>query len=339
MAFVINASDITHFEALSAPRSITEIIPSESVTESPSYYHPSVGKIKFSKLSTGYMQVTDMRFELLNDFELHDVDSTDTININFFLNGSLDTTFSGLCHEFNMRPNFHNLVYSPEGRDVSRVSGAQNVEMLHISLQRDFFVSCLGHDDVWGEHILENLRMERPFVGSKINPETTPQMTRLIQTFRSYSEPDPMRILLMQSRILELLALQINQFRAPAIIPMDIRPDEAEKLHQLKTFLDSNFLSDLSLTQLSKVCLLNEFKVKRGFKILFGTTVFNYLRKLRMEYASSMLTYSSTSIDEVADALGYEHTQHFSTAFKKYIGVSPSIYQKKGRAIHHHRAI
>jgi len=333
MAFVVKASDIINFETMPVPKSEAEITHSRSVTSSPSYHHPSIGKIKFAQLCTPYMQVTDMRFELLNDFELHDVDSTDTININFFLHGSLDTTFSGLGHELNMRPNFHNLVYSPEGKDISRVSGAQNVEMLHISLQRDFFISCLGDGDPWTDRILQEIRHERPFSGCKINPESTPHMMRLIDTFRSNTETGPMQNLLMQSRILELLALQMDQFRAPSPIHEDIRHDEAEKLHQLKTYLDANFLSELNLAQLSKVCLLNEFKVKKGFKLLFGTTVFSYLRKLRMEYASQLLVNCRMSIDEVADILSYEHAQHFSIAFKKYMGVSPSAYQHRGKSV------
>jgi len=272
-----------------------------------------------------------MRFEILGDFELRDVDSTDTININFFRNGSLDTTFAGLSHELKMRPDFHNLVYSPEGKDVSRVHRAQTVEMLHISLQRDFFISCLGNPDPWSDRVLDDLQHERPFSGNKINPEITPHMKVLIEGVRNTSETEPMRNLLIQSKALELLALQIGQFRTASSINEEVRHDEAEKLYQLKAYLEANFLSDLNLTQLSKICLLNEFKVKKGFKILFGTTVFNYLRKLRMEHAAQILRNNAISIDEVADILGYEHAQHFSIAFKKYMGVSPSLYQGKGK--------
>ena len=138
---------------------------------------------------------------------------------------------------------------------------------------------------------------------------------------------------MIQSRILELLALQMDQFRTPTPVHEDIRQDEAEKLHLLKTYLDANFLSELNLTELGKICLLNEFKIKKGFKLLFGITVFNYLRKLRMEHAAQILTNNSTPVDEVADILGYEHSQHFSIAFKKYMGVSPSLYKSKGKSV------
>jgi len=330
MAFVINASDIMDFGTMPAPKSMQKIIQPDPQNTAPRYFHAAVGLIDFSHMATSYMHVTDMKFNTLGDFELHDVDSMDTININFFINGSLDTSFAGLSHDFKMRPMQHNLVYSPESKDVSYVSANQTVEMLHISLQKDFFISCLGTSDSWSERILNELLHERPFSGNRHNPATTPYMMRLIDAVRNNKETGSMKNLMIQSRILELLALQMEQFRVPQPIHEELRHDETEKLYQLKTYLDTHFLSDLSLTQLSKECLLNEFKVKRGFKLLFGTTVFNYLRKLRMEYAGNMLTCCPVSIDEVADALGYEHSQHFSIAFKKYMGISPSVYQSKG---------
>ncbi|WP_254412142.1 helix-turn-helix domain-containing protein [Dyadobacter diqingensis] len=332
MAFVINAADIISFEALPAPKSVTDSIPVKPVT-APGYFHPSVGRINFAHIATPYMQVTDMRFEMHNDSELRDVDSTDTININFFMKGRLDTCFSGLSHELNMRPNYHNLVYSPEGKDVSRIAANQEVEMLHISLQRDFFLSCLDISDTWSDRVIDDLQHNRPFSGNRNNPETTPYMLRLIDSIRNTNETGPMRNLLLQSRILELLALQMEQFRRTVSVHEEIRADEAEKLHLLKNYLDTNFLADLNLTQLSRICLLNEFKVKKGFKLLFNTTVFNYLRKLRMEYAGNLLANCTLSVDEIASILNYEHSQHFSIAFKKYMGVSPSAYQNKGRPV------
>jgi AraC family transcriptional activator of pyochelin receptor len=329
MAFVINASDLMHLEVIPSRKSETKSFQTGPSTDS-SYFHPSMGRIHFSHLATSYMQVTNMQFEMLHDSELRDVDTMDTININFFIKGRLDTRFAGLSHELNMRPNYNNLVYAPEARDVSRIAANQSVEMLHISLQKDFFLSCLDISDPWSERITANLYHNRPFCGSKVNPETTPYMGLLIDSIRNKNETGPMRNLMLQSRLLELLAFQLDQFRITVPGHEDIRADEAEKLHRLKNYLDSHFLSDLNLAQLSKICLLNEFKVKKGFKILFNITVFNYLRKLRMEYAGNLLTNFPLSIDEIAGILSYEHPQHFSIAFKKYMGISPTEYRNKG---------
>jgi len=66
------------------------------------------------------------------------------------------------------------------------------------------------------------------------------------------------------------------------------------------------------------------------------SSVFNYLRKVRMEYAVNLLHDQALSVDEVADILGYAHSQHFSSAFKSVMGVNPSTFQeskKRYRAI------
>ena len=109
----------------------------------------------------------------------------------------------------------------------------------------------------------------------------------------------------------------------------ELRADETEKLHYLKKYLDANFLSEHTLAELSRYCLLNEFKVKRGFKLLFQTSVFSYLKRLRMDYAGNLLQKKGLTVDEVSEILGYEHAQHFSTAFKNYMGISPSAYRKQ----------
>lgn len=202
------------------------------------------------------------------------------------------------------------------------------MEMFLISLDKTFFASILGQSDQWSERILTDLYHGRPFSAIAGTQTVTPQMFCLIDEIRNCDVQGPMRNLLIQSRVLELLALEVGQFSTSPIANDTLRPDEVNKLHQLRAYLDTNFLTELSLAQLSRVCLLNEFKVKKGFKQLFGTTVFSYVRTLRMEYAGRLLRNCAVSIDDVADALGYEHAQHFSIAFKKYTGVTPSQYQR-----------
>ena len=125
-----------------------------------------------------------------------------------------------------------------------------------------------------------------------------------------------------------LPSFEAFQFRGPERADT-ISAADTDKFHQLKYFLDTHFLEEYSLAELSRICLLNEFKVKKGFKELFGTTVFGYLRKLRMDYADRLLLDASRSVEEVSDLLGYEHAQHFSIAFKKYRGVNPSTIKSK----------
>jgi AraC-like DNA-binding protein len=292
-------------------------------------YYPKVGSISFRSELFPHMHLMNIHWSSEQPVELWDTASADTININFHLSGNLDTQFSGLKHELNMRPRKHNLVYSPEGGFVNKIASGLPIEMFHLSVDKQFFISAIGSDDSWSEKVQNDLMHNRPFVGVQGTLDIMPQMLRLISDIKSTDLHAPMRNLMIQSKLLELLALQIGQVRGPVQRDSELRADEVEKLYKLRSFLDSNFLSDLTLSQLSRTCLLNEFKVKRGFKALFGQTVFGYLRKLRMDYAQRLLLDSKLTVEEVASELGYEHAQHFSTAFKKFTGRNPSSLQSK----------
>ena len=68
----------------------------------------------------------------------------------------------------------------------------------------------------------------------------------------------------------------------------------------------------------------NEFTLKKGFKELFGTTVFNFWNDAKMAEAKKMLLNGSMNVSEVSDLVGYKNPRHFSAAFKRKYGMIPS---------------
>jgi AraC family transcriptional regulator, transcriptional activator of the genes for pyochelin and ferripyochelin receptors len=79
-----------------------------------------------------------------------------------------------------------------------------------------------------------------------------------------------------------------------------------------------------SLSELARIVGINEYKLKRGFKEMFGTTVFGYLSDARLEIAKNDIMQRKKSISEIAMDLGYSSVQHFSLSFKKKYGYSPT---------------
>lgn len=63
------------------------------------------------------------------------------------------------------------------------------------------------------------------------------------------------------------------------------------------------------------------------FKTETGVTFTDYLLRLRMEKAKELMKNPNTRIYEAAQMVGYENIPYFSTAFKKYTGMSPSEYR------------
>ena len=79
---------------------------------------------------------------------------------------------------------------------------------------------------------------------------------------------------------------------------------------------------------------LNDYKLKQGFRHLFGKTVFGYLRDYRMEQAQHLLQQSNLTITQVAAQVGYRNPEAFSTAFRRTFAISPKAYPLGQRGSH-----
>lgn len=123
----------------------------------------------------------------------------------------------------------------------------------------------------------------------------------------------------------------LMHFQVQAIPAQHIPAADLQRLQQVKDYLRESFLSPkLSLQGLCRKFGLNEFKLKKGFKQLFGNTVFGYVQEMKMKTARQFLAERRMNVNEVADYLGYSTPNHFSAAFKKMYGHKPSQLMEFG---------
>jgi len=107
-----------------------------------------------------------------------------------------------------------------------------------------------------------------------------------------------------------------------------LKKADVEKMYQAKEFILKNLSTPCSLINIAQQVGTNEFTLKKGFKEVFGTTVFGFWNDVKMQEAKRLLLENKMNVSEVSEQIGYKNPQHFSTAFKKYFGTSPS--QLKG---------
>lgn len=93
-------------------------------------------------------------------------------------------------------------------------------------------------------------------------------------------------------------------------------------------YIKNNYDRDLSLTEVADYVGLNPSYFSRVFKIETGTTFVEYVRKVKIEAAMSMLQSSSKKVYEICEELGYNNVQYFSNIFKNAVGVTPNEYRK-----------
>ncbi|NIK79722.1 AraC-like DNA-binding protein/mannose-6-phosphate isomerase-like protein (cupin superfamily) [Paenibacillus castaneae] len=80
--------------------------------------------------------------------------------------------------------------------------------------------------------------------------------------------------------------------------------------------------------ELADMVSVSESHFYRLFRDMHGQSPANYIDRLRMDHACQMLRQQEVSVTTVAMDLGYKTSQHFSTVFKKFIGLSPSQWRR-----------
>ncbi|MBR5459479.1 MAG: helix-turn-helix domain-containing protein [Clostridia bacterium] len=85
--------------------------------------------------------------------------------------------------------------------------------------------------------------------------------------------------------------------------------------------------SDLSMEEIAHICGVSEGYFRRLFKEYSGYNPMDFRQKHRIEKAKQMLLLDNLSIGEIARELHFSDIYHFSKAFKKTVGVSPSEYR------------
>lgn len=96
-----------------------------------------------------------------------------------------------------------------------------------------------------------------------------------------------------------------------------------ESIYQAREILLQHIGDPITIKELSRKVAMNECYLKKGFKEIFGTTIFDYYQQQRMEHAKYLLYEKSLTVTDVSALLGYSSISHFSAAFKKHTGLKP----------------
>jgi AraC-like DNA-binding protein len=131
----------------------------------------------------------------------------------------------------------------------------------------------------------------------------------------------------VNAKVHELLVYSLEHVveEKDAVFSCKFLADErgTESIYQAREFLLQHIGDPITIKELSRKVAMNECYLKKGFKEVFGTTIFDFYQQQRMEHAKYLLYEKSLSVTDVSALLGYSSISHFSAAFKKHTGLKP----------------
>ncbi|WP_244213770.1 helix-turn-helix transcriptional regulator [Paenibacillus barcinonensis] len=134
--------------------------------------------------------------------------------------------------------------------------------------------------------------------------------------------------LLMEATALEILNRFMIQLFDISPLPAGFSREDIRRLYLAREIMEASMVDPPSLLCLSKQVGLNDFKLKKGFKALFGSTVFEHLRQVRLNQAMKLLLHQGNNVTEAAVTVGYNNISAFSQQFHRTFGVKPSEVKK-----------
>ena len=125
--------------------------------------------------------------------------------------------------------------------------------------------------------------------------------------------------------IVEGLMLEMLGQASRSLIKTPVRPPSW--LTQARELVHGRFNDSLNLVEIANTVGVHPTHLARTFKKYYRTTVGEYVRRLRLDWATRQLSETEDSIAEIALAAGFYDQSHFSHLFKQHTGFTPAEFR------------
>lgn len=251
----------------------------------------------------------------------------ESVVMNFIYSGDVETQIDQLEGEKYSKENTHNIFYTTNYKATFTIPPNTPVNYLSIILSKEFYYNIINEDWQLHEKFSKSiLHKKSSYLVSKYLP-FTPAIQWITHEIKICTRKGALKRIYIESKIKELLIHQLEAIHTKPSSTEKINEEDYSKLLEAKKILENDYRNTPTLPELSRQISLNEFKLKKGFKACFGTTVKSYIIRLRMEHAKELFLSKSATVSEAAYKCGYKDVSHFSAAFKDYYGFSPQKFK------------
>jgi AraC family transcriptional regulator len=202
------------------------------------------------------------------------------------------------------------LLYVPAGEAHANVFGSQGAGVFIAAVDPKWFGNRLG---------IASSEAEIP----RIAPGGLLEGLAL-KLYREFRSPDALSDLIVEGAFLEMMG---SWFREK----LYTERSAPLWLHGVKALLHDSFRSPISLNQVGGVAGVHPSHMAREFHRVYGTTIGEYIRKLRVEFVAQQLLQpgkSAPSLIDLALLAGFSSQAHMAAVFKRVMGMTPGEYRK-----------
>lgn len=237
---------------------------------------------------------------------------------------------SGIGDVYMLEKQF-NLFYTPFWETSCELKEKQEYTTLVITFCVEYLERLAPHFPFL-EDFLSHVRQGITASLSEVYNYANIQMMGITHDILYGDFSEKVKNLYVETKVMELLiqALgKVGDFHTNTSSKIVLRPYDIDRIREAAEILIQSMDNPLTIVELAHRVGLNDYKLKKGFKQIYGTTIFNYFMNARMERARSLLEDTNIPIMDIAFMTGYRNISNFITAFRKNFGGSPGSLRKR----------
>ena len=111
---------------------------------------------------------------------------------------------------------------------------------------------------------------------------------------------------------------------------IEVKGNDEELMERIMKVVNENMGdSDFNVEKMCDEVGVSRTQLHRKLKEMTGVPTSEFLRNIRLNEAARLIREHKINITQVSYMVGFANNSHFSTAFKKYFGMSPTEYAAK----------
>lgn len=215
-----------------------------------------------------------------------------------------------------------NMIYQPAepGQVLFKKEGDYSFVTIHIepSWMEQYVQSYNA-----GESFLKAAIEKRPALLCAANFPANIPMRTAISDILYYDYADRYFLVYLAVKFQEFLLPFLQQSLQVVPLTIPVSENEAEALYRVKERLLAQLHLPHVLEDLAQFAHLSEYKLKYGFRQVYGMGPLDFLHEIRMKKAYELVADTLLPYDVIAATIGYQSVTTFFNQFKKYAGISP----------------
>lgn len=182
----------------------------------------------------------------------------------------------------------------------------------------------------WKEKLKEdwNSNIDNIFKGDVLIVEKASyEMKKLAENLDEIATNDVMGYVKLKLKTIEILDT-LFQEKVRCENFNNISYEDEEIFTKSKIIIAESISRQVSVKDIANSLNISLYKLQEAFKNITGDTVYEYIKKYKLEKAKHLLKTTDMSILEIVNEIGYENPSKFSALFKRYNNLTPLKYRK-----------